>query len=162
MKQLTKNLLTAISINFFIFASAYSDSNIEYPSDYRHWTHVKSMVIHEGHPLHSSFGGIHRIYANKPALVGYQTGTFPEGSIIIFDLLAISDSDNSITEKDRKVLGVMMKDSERFLETSGWGFEGFGSGDANNTVVGDNYKEACYQCHTSQQEKDYVFSEWKD
>jgi hypothetical protein len=120
------------------------------------------MVIQEGHPLHSSFGGMHHIYANKQALIGYQTGAFPEGSIIAFDLLEVSDDDHAITEKESKVLGVMVKDKKLFSDTSGWGFEGFGAGDASNPIVGSHYKEACYACHTSQENKDYVFSEWRN
>ena len=120
------------------------------------------MVISEGHPLHESFGGIHHIYANQLALTGYQIGKFPEGSVIAFDLLDTSENDNAITEKDRKVLGIMVKDSKKFSDTAGWGFEGFGAGDANNPVVGSNYKQMCYECHTSQKDNDYVFSKWRE
>lgn len=162
MKKLTTKILTTITAMLLVTTLSHADSTIDYPNDYRHWTHIKSMVIQEGHPLHSSFGGIHHIYANKKALIGYQTGTFPEGSIIAFDLLEVSENDNAITEEERKVLGVMVKDKKLFSDTSGWGFEGFGAGDASNPVIGDKYKEACYACHISQENKDYVFSEWRN
>ncbi len=155
------------SLSFFMLitclptASIADDSKIEYPHNYREWTHVKSMVIQHGHPLHASFGGIHHIYANDKALQGYINGIFPEGSIIIFDLLAEKASDNAITEGSRKVLGVMEKDNTRFKETSGWGFEGFANGKASDRVVGNNYKEACYACHTTRENNDYVFSVWR-
>ena len=162
MKRLTTILLKGITAAFLVATFAYAESAIDYPSDYRNWTHIKSMIIQPGHPLHASFGGIHHIYANKQALVGYQTGTFPEGSIIAFDLLDIHESDHALIEKNRKVLGLMVKDSKRFANTGDWGFEGFGAGDPDNPIVGDNYKEACYECHTSQKEHDYVFSQWRD
>jgi hypothetical protein len=162
MKLLTSNILTSITATFFMLTLAHAESTISYPSNYRQWTHIKSMIIQQGHPLFDSFGGIHHIYANNLALTGYQSGKFPEGSIIAFDLLEISEKNNAVIEKDRKVLGVMVKDSKQFAETSGWGFEGFGAGNANNHIVGNNYKQACYECHTSQQEKDYVFSEWRN
>ena len=162
MKLLTSKIIISITATFLILTLVHAESTIFYPSDYRHWTHIKSMIIQQNHPLFESFGGIHHIYATNLALIGYQSGEFPEGSIIAFDLLEISEKDNTVIEKDRKVLGVMVKDSKQFAETSGWGFEGFGSGDANNPIVGNDYKQACYECHTSQQEKDYVFSEWRN
>ncbi len=162
MPYLISSAAKSILALIITIAIAQADSSIDYPHDYRYWTHVKSMVIQEGHPLHASFGGIHHIYANDLALQGYKEGLFPDGSIIIFDLLEALNTDNTITEKQRKVLGVMVKDSKKFTSTSGWGFEGFDAGNASKPLVGNNAKEACYACHTSQKSKDYVFSKWRD
>jgi Cytochrome P460 len=106
-------------------AVAQEAAKVDYPTGYRDWTHVKSMVIQPGHQLYESFGGIHHIYANQSALEGYRTGSFADGSVIIFDLLEATAADNAITEGKRKVLGVMQKDGKRFAGTGGWGFEGF-------------------------------------
>ena len=163
MLKTTIYMVTIIILGSLLtFGIQANDTAIQYPENYRDWTHVKSMVIQEGHPLHASFGGIHHIYANDKALIGYQSGSFPEGSIIIFDLLESVDADHAITESERKVLGVMQKDSNKFSHTAGWGFEGFGAGDPNNRVVGANYEEACFACHTSQKDNDYVFSKWRE
>ena len=156
------HIITISLLSIILSTHSIADPMIDYPNDYRYWTHVKSMVIQEGHPLHASFGGMHHIYANDLALKGYQSGTFPDGAIIIFDLLDTSDADNSITEQQRKVLGVMQKDNDKFKDTAGWGFEGFANGDPNKPVIGNTYKEACYACHTSQKENDYVFSQWRE
>ena len=107
-----------------------------YPDGYRDWRHVKSMVIQPGHPLHESFGGIHHLYANKKALEGYKTGKFPDGSVIVFDLLEAPAADSAITEGARKVAGVMHKDAKKYAATGGWGYEGFGGGDRSKRVVG--------------------------
>ena len=162
MKKYTNQIVSTLCVFLLTIITAHAEPNIDYPHDYRSWTHVKSMVINEGHALHEAFGGIHHIYANDKALEGYRNGTFPEGSIIIFDLIDVSREDNAVTEQQRKVLALMKKDSARFADTASWGFEGFGGGDPNNPVVGKDYKEACYACHTSQQDKDYVFSQWRD
>lgn len=137
------------------------DSLVDYPAGYRDWTHVKTMIIQDGHGLYDSFGGIHHIYANSEALEGYKTGVFPDGAVIIFDLMEAIPADNAITEGPRKVLGVMEKDSRRFKDTGGWGFEGFASGDSSRRAVGKNADTACFQCHTSQKDHDYVFSVWR-
>ncbi len=47
---------------------------VPYPEGYRNWTHVKSMVIHQGHPLFDAFGGIHHLYANPDVCVGRSHG----------------------------------------------------------------------------------------
>ena len=138
------------------------DAAVDYPQGYRNWTHVKSMLIQSGHPLFESFGGMHHIYANRKAMKGYRGGRFPDGSVIVFDLLDATATDNAVTEGSRKVVGVMQKDARRFAATGGWGFEGFVAGDLTKRAVGTNAATACYQCHTSQAKQDYVFSAWRE
>ncbi len=146
-----------------LFTTACADeSSAAYPSGYRDWTHVKSMLIGPGHGLYETFGGLHHIYANDKAVKGYRRGSFPDGSVIVFDLLEVSEAANAITEGSRKVLGVMEKDSRRFKDTGGWGFEGFAAGDAARPVVKANANTACFQCHIARKDKDYVFSEWRE
>ena len=139
-----------------------AEPQVPYPVGYRDWHHVKSMVIEEGHPLHSAFGGIHHIYANEAALEGYRKGHFPDGAILIFDLLDATHADNAITEGKRKVVGVMHKDAKQFATTGGWGFEGFGAGDPGNRVVGKDAASACFACHVPQAHRDYTFSVLRD
>ncbi len=131
---------------------------VPYPKGYRHWTHVKTMVIQPGHALYDSFGGIHHLYANKLAEKGYASGKFPDGAVIAFDLLTATSADNTVQEGSRKVLGVMVKDSRRYKDTGGWGFEGFKADSSTERAVGNQAATACYQCHTAQKDKDYVFS----
>lgn len=131
---------------------------VPYPKGYRNWTHVKSMVIQAGHPLYESFGGIHHLYANKPALAGYAKGRFPDGAVIVFDLLEARTADNAVQEGARKVVGVMVKDSRRYAATGGWGYEGFKGDSRSERAVGKNAASACHACHTAQKDRDFVFS----
>ena len=64
-------LLTAICVTAAI-AVVEGQSEVPYPTGYRDWSHIKSMVIEEGHPLFEAFGGIHHIYANDEAVTGYR------------------------------------------------------------------------------------------
>lgn len=134
---------------------------VPYPEGYRNWTHVKSMVIEKGHPLHEAFGGIHHLYANKQALEGYRTGKFPAGSVIVFDLLEARSAGNAIEEGARKVVGVMHKDPKKWNDTGGWGFEGFKADSKTERAIGDKAASACFQCHTSQKDRDFVFSRYR-
>jgi len=136
-------------------------ADVPYPAGYRSWTHVKSMVIQPGHPLHASFGGIHHLYANAKAMQGYKTGRFQNGSVIVFDLLEANTTDNAITEGPRKVAGVMHRDTGKYATTGGWGFEGFVAGDPAQRAVGANAKTACFDCHAPQKNTGYVFSTWR-
>jgi len=160
LRHRTALTILALVIPAALFAA--EKANVDYPTGYRDWTHVKSMVIQSGHPLYESFGGIHHIYANESALEGYRTGSFADGAVIIFDLLEATTADNAITEGERKVLGVMQKDGKRFAETGGWGFEGFAAGDPARAVVGQDARTACFDCHTKQKDHEYVFSRWRE
>ena len=134
--------------------------NVPYPEGYRNWVHVKSMVIQEGHDLYDAFGGIHHIYANDRALRALKEGKpFPDGSVLVFDLLEAVEQDHAIVEGARKVVGVMVKDRTRYASTGGWGFEGF-KGDTRERVVTDP-EDQCFACHETAAQSDYVFSRYR-
>ena len=158
MHQLLITLLTCVTALAAAPALSTDAPPVPYPKGYRQWTHVKSMVIQPGHALYDSFGGIHYLYANKLAEKGYARGKFPDGAVIAFDLLTATSADNTVQEGSRKVLGVMVKNSRRYKDTGGWGFEGFKGDSTTERVVGSQAATACYQCHTAQKGKDYVFS----
>jgi hypothetical protein len=141
-----------------VAAPALAADEVKYPEGYRNWRHVKSMVIQQGHPLFEAFGGIHHLYANPAAMKGYRSGKFPDGAVIVFDLLESKAGGQALVEGERKVLGVMQKHAKKFAATGGWGFEGFGGGDRDKRVVGADAATACFACHQAQKDRDYVFS----
>jgi hypothetical protein len=150
--------LAAAALAASFAASAADPAPVPYPTGYRDWHHVKSMVINPGHPLYGAFGGIHHIYGNAKAVAGYKAGKFPDGSVIVFDLLTATTADNAIVEGQRKVVGVMHKDARKWAATGGWGFEGFKGDSKTDRAVGANATEACFACHAPQKERDYTFS----
>lgn len=140
---------------------ARTEEQVSYPEGYRTWYHVKSMVILPGHPLADPFGGIHHIYANYKGIQGYKSGNFKDGAVLVFDLLNHQETDRAIVEKERKLIGVMQRDSEKFAATGGWGFEGFAGDSKTARLVKDGGK-SCFECHLSQKDKQYVFSSLRD
>jgi len=132
---------------------------VPYPEGYREWTHVKSMVIEPGHPLATPFEGIHHIYANTPATEGLRGGAYPDGSVLVFDLLEAVRGDTAIGEGERKLVGVMVRDPSRYGETGGWGFEGF-AGNSRSERLTDDGGAGCYACH--QPEPEAVFTRPRD
>jgi hypothetical protein len=134
------------------------EAAVPYPTGYREWLHVKSMVIHEPrHPLYDAFGGIHHVYVNHVGAAAARTGgSFPEGSVLVFDLLEARAEGGALVEGARKVLAVMRKDRRR-AETGGWAFEAFKEGRPEARLVTDA-RAQCFGCHQGQQSTDYVFS----
>lgn len=146
-----------------IATHAAEQHKVPYPTGWRSWTHTKTMAItSDQHPLFSAFGGIHHIYVNSTGLKAAKSGgTYPDGSIIVFDLLEWTESGGAYTEGARKLIGVMHKDSKKFKDTGGWGFEGFKGGDPKERLVNDPVTQ-CYNCHAAQKDRDFVFSQYRE
>ncbi len=151
-------ILSLISAGIALTAlAAGNQQQIAYPENYRDWRHVKSMVILPGHSLADPFEGIHHIYANDKALRGYASGAFPDGAVIVFDLLKTQEGGNALQEGDRKLIGVMARDGAAFVKTGGWGFEAFAGDSKTERLVKDS-GQSCYACHTAQEKSQYVYS----
>lgn len=152
-------MLSAALITSSVLAADFAA--VPYPKGYRQWQHVKSMVIEPGHSLYDAFGGIHHLYANAKAMEGYRTGKFPDGSVIVFDLLEAKSGEHAVTEGKRKVVGVMHRDAQQYAATGGWGFEGFAGDSDSQRAVGDKAATACFACHQAQKQREYVFSAYR-
>lgn len=138
----------------------------KFPTDYRTWAHVKSMVIHDpAHPLYADFGGIHHVYVNKKGQETLQRGgdalTFPDGTVFVFDLLEANLEDGAYVEGQRKALATMTKNAKRYADTGGWAFVVYPGGDPAKPQSGEATR-ACFACHDTQaRTSDYVFSRWR-
>lgn len=138
--------------------AAQAGDAVPYPEGYRYWTHIKSLTLHPGHPLEDPFEGIHHIYANKAGVKGIQTGKYNDGAVIVFDLLENVTADNASAEGKRKLVGVMVRDKNKYSSTGGWGFEAW-SGKQRLTK---DKGSSCFACHTSQKDNQFVFSKWRE
>ena len=136
------------------------DGSVDYPSGYRSWQHIKSMIIQPGHPLEDPFGGIHHIYGNAKAMTGMNGGEYENGAVFVFDLLDYDDSNKTIVEKGRKRIDVMRYDTDQFSDTGGWGYATF-VGDSTTTQLDQDVTVACHACHTGAKASNYVFSQYR-
>lgn len=157
-----RHVVTLLTLLVAASAQANNAPPVPYPEGYRDWRHVKSMVIQPGHALFESFGGIHHLYANAAAVEGYRSGRFPNGAVIVFDLLEAEAAEAAIVEGKRKVVGVMFRDSQRYASTGGWGFEGFAGDSKVDRAVGTRAAEACFACHQAQARQEFVFSSMRE
>lgn len=157
----TMPLRGAIAASIVALSPIVVADAIDYPDGYRLWAHVKSLTLHDGHPLANPFKGIHHIYANDRALRGLKAEHYPDGSMFVFDLLESQTANNASSEGKRILTAVMVKDSARFPATDGWGYEGWAGDSRTERLVNDD-GQSCHGCHMQQKEKDFVFSQWRD
>jgi hypothetical protein len=152
-----------LAITFSILITSFNigtstDEDIPYPVGYRSWTHVKSGILEQDHP-NINYRGFNHFYANDQAVTGYQSGNFPEGSVLVVEVIeAHSKGENYIGEGTRHHMDVMLKDSTNFKATGGWGYAQFEKDNSPRMLTLDQ-KKTCYNCHVKQ--KDHVFSEMR-
>jgi hypothetical protein len=143
-------------------ASGGPGGAIAFPHDYRGWTHVKSALVGSESSLFATEGGIHHIYANSAAMEGCRTGKFPDGAMIVYDLLETVETRGLTVEGTRRRVDVMVKDSHRFSESGGWGFRRFlGYYEAAPISSPASAPQVCFGCHQSQSAHDFVFSTFR-
>lgn len=153
-------ILFAVVGVFVWVAQAKSTNQVAYPTGYRQWVHIKTALIGP----ESSFKhyiGFHHIYANEKALKGYQDGQFKDGSIIVFDVLGTQVKDGITAEGARRFIDVMVKDSQKFADTGGWGFEEFAGDSQTERTLTAQAQVACYTCHAQRKEQGFVFSTFR-
>jgi Cytochrome P460 len=158
MKKYIFTMLSIMSLIMIISLSSIHaiDYEVPYPEGYRTWTHVKTGLVGPMNPNYATSGGYHHIYANERAMRGYNSGVFPEGSILIFDVINIKEQNGNFQETDRKQLDVMMKDSTRYSSTGGWGYDEFLGDSHTERNVSQAVRIQCFNCHAKNE--DFVFS----
>ena len=146
----------------FMTLGASSPASIGLPEGYRHWTHVRSAIVHppSGNPP-LRFDGLHHIYANEIAMAGYRTGKFPDGAVLVFDRFSVKSDPRGIEPTERLSVDIMVRDSGRFTATGGWGFERFGA-DGRTRLINENEREQCAACHRRVESGSMVFSRFDE
>ena len=153
-------LCSACALITLALAAEAVKQTVNYPEGYRQWRHVQSLVLDKGHKDFKATGGFHNIYANEKAFDALMAGKpYPDGSVFVNDVLTATESNHMITEGPRKFIAVMQKESKEAPDTGGWAFEVFADDTKNPRGVTD--PKACFQCHESEKDTDYVFSKYR-
>ena len=150
-----------IAITTFVILAGFtvnrsSDDEVPYPEGYRMWTHVKTGLIGPQNPNFAFSGGYHHIYANAKAMQGYSSGYFPEGSVLVFDVLDTKEQNGNTQESNRNHLDVMVKDSLKYSSTGGWGYEEFNGDSHTERRLTPTVRTQCFNCHAKKD--NYVYS----
>jgi hypothetical protein len=156
--------LPALSADPAQAAPSADGAQVPYPNGYRHWTFLHSSLVP---PTFGPFknkpcvkpctGGIFHFYANDKAMRGLRTGSYPQGAVLTEEMLEFIGEGGK--EGERRIVGVMVKDSRHYAATGGWGYGNYESGSRTNTLDAQAQGE-CHQCHLKRKEHGYVFSEY--
>jgi hypothetical protein len=137
------------------------DDTAPFPKEFRNWAHVKSVLVGPQSGAFATEGGIHHIYANEKALEGYRTSKFPDGSVIVYDLLETREIAGNIIEGPTRRIDVMVKQGELYRTTGGWKFMRFPGGDPTDGKLTAERQAGCAACHAKRKDHDFVFSEFR-
>lgn len=134
-----------------------------YPEGYRHWTFLHSSLVPA---TFSAFkkpcekpctAGIFHFYANDKAMQGLLAGAYPDGAIFAEEMLEWLGS----KEGQRRIVGVMVKDNQRYASTQGWGYGNFDE-DSRTDTLDAKARQECAQCHLARKDHGYVFTEYRE
>ncbi|MGZ7053392.1 MAG: cytochrome P460 family protein [Candidatus Angelobacter sp.] len=140
---------------------AQLDDTAVFPKEFRKWAHVKSVLVGPQSAAFATEGGIHHIYANEKALEGYDTGKFPAGSVIVYDLLETKEIVGNTIEGPTRRVDVMVKQSDVYRTTGGWKFMSFPGGNPTEGNLTAERQATCSACHSNRKDHDFVFSEFR-
>ena len=133
------------------------------PSGYRDWRLI-SVAREEG-----SLDDIRAVLGNDVAIKSYREGvsSFPEGTIIAriawsYDASAENNkvfgkAQSFVAGHPKNGVQFMVKDSNRYALTGGWGYSQFDDG---KPLTDAPKLQSCYECHARIKDRDYVFTRY--
>ncbi|MGI9417263.1 MAG: cytochrome P460 family protein [Geminicoccaceae bacterium] len=153
-------------------AKITDDNSTSIPDGFREWVFLGAPLTPNGlNGGEAGFPEFHHVYVEPGAYAEYKaTGEFPEGTTIVKELVLLKEGDYEDGSRDeasgrgffaKEFAGIdmMVKDSDRFAETDGWGFFNFGHHAppyAETAAAAPN--ESCAFCHTASATHDMVFT----
>jgi hypothetical protein len=137
--------------------------------DYRKdWSSIGAWAVAADEDGQEGSKGIHVVYTQPNTVDFYRkNGTFPDGAILIKELLTAKTKHMStgLISRADQVEGwfVMIKDSgNRYsgnpLWGDGWGWAYFGPNDRTKTTT-KNYLAQCKGCHIPAKKTDWIYTE---
>lgn len=128
------------------------DNRLEFPADYREWVFLsagKGMTYGPaGNPNGPAL--FDNVFVNPAAYRDFlKSGRWPDHSTFVLEIRSAA-TEGSINrggqfQKDIVAVEVEVKDTQRFAETNGWAF--FGFGDSRQPAAQVAKTQDCYSCH---------------
>jgi len=134
----------------------------EIPPGYRDWKLIS--VAHEKGNLND----LRAILGNEIAVKAYREGKlpFPDGAIIarLAWSYVSSEENNEVFGREQSFIAgpptngiqFMIKDSQKYAATGGWGFAQFNGG----TLISKAVLRGCFPCHQASESRDLVFTRY--
>ena len=162
-KLLRASSLIGILVSLGAISTIPAGDDVPFPTGFRDWFAVNSMIVTKDSPMFGQIGGMHVIYVNAEGLPTLKAGgpfPYPDGTVFADDVHDFSVRDGSYVEGNKKAVTVMIKDAKKYSTNGGWGFQVWAGGDPSKPLVPDaaHATQACFVCHTPQKAQDYTFS----
>jgi hypothetical protein len=130
------------------------------PPGYRDWKLIS--VAHE----EGSLNDLRAVLGNDIAIKAYRDGKlpFPDGAIIarIAWRYVPSEENNKVFGRPQSFVAgpptnvqFMVKDSQKYASTGGWGYAQFSDGKPDDVVV-----QGCFSCHVPVKARDFIFTRY--
>lgn len=132
-----------------------SPNGVQYTADFKNWKVISMSTLFDQ--------SIRVIYGNDIAVKAIETENFhpwPNGSIVVKSVWKQQELSNGEIRPGEFVNAqFMVKDSEQYKETEGWGFAKFSGNELHPTGKTASFaKESCIACHRQLAEKTgYLF-----
>jgi cytochrome P460 len=162
MQRTYKRLISMIVLVTVILTSslllgARTNGDVPYPTGFLKWAHIK-QATQSAETSPNNKPRIYHIYANEKAVAGYRNNKqFADGSVIVVDFFETKDDNGKLSEAARAQVAMMVKDSQRYAKTGGWGFEQFKGDSQTESMLKADGAASCYACH-GQKETSGVFT----
>jgi len=139
-----------------------ADNRLEFPADYREWVFLSagrgmtygSSADRNGPPLFDN------VFVNPSAYREFlKTGYWPDKTMFALEVRSAA-TEGSINrggqfQKHLIAVEVEVKDQQRFSETEGWAYFGFGDGNKPASQIPKT--QDCYDCHSKNAATEHTF-----
>lgn len=142
------------------------------PPRFREWIFIGAPLTPHGlNGGNAGFPEFHHVYIEPQSYAEYKrTGKFPEGTTIVKELVLLKTGQYGDGSRDEASgrgyfadrfagIDMMVKDSQRFAKTGGWGFFNFGHHEppyAKTATAAPS--DQCSFCHKAEATHDMVFT----
>lgn len=129
---------------------------VSIPDGYRKWELI--APAQEGAPLNE----LRAVLGNDIAVKAYRDGKlpFPDGTVLVklaWKHTQSPDFESASIPGAATTVQVMVKDSNKYAASGGWGFGRFIDGKPADLAQ----HETCFACHEGRvKQRDYVFTKW--
>ena len=107
-------------------ATISAGDDVPFPTGFRDWFAVNSMIVTKDSPISAQIGGMHLIYVNAKGLPTLQAGgpfPYPDGTIFADDVHDFTVKDGSYVEGSKKAVTVMIKDAKKYSKNGDGAFK---------------------------------------
>jgi len=154
MTLLSFSLLTHAGDNEKV---APAPNQIELPKGYQDWAMISSSHRVDNHSLRVILGNDIAVSAARKN----KTNPWPEGAILakmVWKEGELETWNQAIVPEKFVHAEFMIKDSEKYKKTGGWGFARWVGLDQKPYGQDENFVQECFGCHTPVKGNDWVYT----